>query len=156
VDKLIKALKHKNVDVRYWACKVLGEMQAGEAVIPIVALLEDKEWSIRSGAAYALGEIGDEAAGEALLENLEDPNEIVRKNVVIALGQIGDAKAIRSSSESALGDQSEWVRRYAAKSLEKIKEKGDEEVATDCSACGHLIEEAWKFCPGCGLDLSDS
>jgi HEAT repeat protein len=158
VDKLIKALKHKNVNVRYWGCKVLGEMQAAEAVAPIVKLLGDKEWSIRSGAAYALGEIGDESAGEALLDHLEDPNEIVRKNVVIALGQIGDAKAIRSSSEAALEDQSEWVRRYTAENLEKIKDKKIKSSSPEaaCEGCGFTVETVWKFCPGCGNELGEA
>lgn len=146
VPKLVKGLASKNVDVRYWACKVLGEMQASEAVLPIIELLDDKEWSIRSGAAYALGEMGDERAGEALLKHLEDPNEIVRKNVVIALGQIGDAKAIRSS-EAALGDKSEWVRRYAAESLEKIKDKKSDPASGGCGECGFAIQPGWRFCP---------
>lgn len=156
VEKLIEALANKNVDVRYWACKVLGEMQASEAVEPMIELLADKEWSIRSGAAYALGEIGDERAGEALLKHLEDPHEIVRKNVVIALGQIGDAKAIRSS-EAALDDKSEWVRRYAAETLEKIKDKkseGGEGAPDTCADCGSKAQPGWKFCPGCGSSLA--
>ena len=152
VGDLIRALDNQNVDVRYWASKVLGEMQAKEAVTPLIKMLEDKEWSIRSGAAYSLGEIGDERAAEALLKYLEDPNEIVRKNVVIALGQIGDSKAIKSS-ESALEDESEWVRRYAAETLEKIKDKKvDIEYAKKkhCKKCKAIVDPAWKFCAGCG------
>jgi HEAT repeat protein len=152
IPELIQALGADNVDVRYWASKVLGEMQAKEAVEPLIALLDDKEWSIRSGVAYSLGEIGDERAAEALLKHLEDPNEIVRKNIVIALGQIGDAKAIKSS-EAALDDESDWVRRYAAETLEKIKEKKvDTELAVKrkCGSCHVPIEEEWKFCPHCG------
>jgi HEAT repeat protein len=155
VGDLIRALAHGNVDVRYWSSKVLGEMQAKEAVEPLIRLLEDKEWSIRSGAAYSLGEIGDERAAEALLKYLEDPNEIVRKNVVIALGQIGDSKAIKSS-EQALEDESEWVRRYAAETLEKIKDKRlDQEYAKKkhCRKCKAVVEAAWKFCAGCGEAL---
>jgi len=152
VGDLIRGLRSANVDVRYWASKVLGEMQAKEAVDALVELLEDPEWSIRSGAAYSLGEIGDERAAETLLKYLEDPNEIVRKNVVIALGQIGDAKAIRSS-EQALEDESEWVRRYAAETLDKIKDKKVEMETSGkpkCSSCEAPIEAGWKFCPTCG------
>jgi len=155
VGDLIRGLGSSNVDVRYWCSKVLGEMQAKEAVDPLIKLLEDKEWSIRSGAAYSLGEIGDERAAEALLKYLEDPNEIVRKNVVIALGQIGDAKAIKSS-EQALEDESEWVRRYAAETLEKIKDKRvDIEYAKKkhCRKCRAIVDADWRFCPGCGETL---
>jgi HEAT repeat protein len=152
VGDLIRALKNDNVDVRYWASKVLGEMQAKEAVEPLMVLMEDPEWSIRSGAAYSLGEIGDERAAETLLKFLEDPNEIVRKNVVIALGQIGDAKAIRSS-EQALEDESEWVRRYAAETLDKIKDKRldmEQQGKKTCDTCRVQMDAGWKFCPSCG------
>lgn len=155
IADLIAALEHDNVDVRYWASKVLGEMQAREAVDHLIELLKDEEWSIRSGAAYALGEIGDDKAANALMKYLEDPNEIVRKNVVIALGQIGDAKAIQSSSQ-ALEDESEWVRRYAAETLEKLKEKKiDHQFAAGqtCADCRAKVEEAWKFCPFCGKEV---
>ena len=155
INELISALHHNNVDVRYWCSKVLGEMQAREAIDHLIGLLDDKEWSIRSGAAYALGEIGDDRAAEALMKFLEDPNEIVRKNVVIALGQIGDAKAIQSSTQ-ALDDESEWVRRYAAETLEKLKEKKiDHQLAAGqtCLDCRAKLEDAWKFCPFCGKDV---
>jgi len=69
---------------------------------------------------------------------------------VIALGQIGDGKIFRSS-ESALDDKSEWVRRYAAETLEKIKEKKVSDVPS-CEACGFELEAGWSFCPACGAE----
>jgi HEAT repeat protein len=155
IKPLRDSLNSEIIDIRYWCSKVLGEMQAREAVPDLINLLGDEEWSIRSGAAYALGEIGDESSAETLIKHLDDPNEIVRKNVVIALGQIGDAKAIHSSTD-ALEDESEWVRRYAAETLEKLKEKKiDNNIITGeiCSKCRGKLETLWKFCPFCGKEL---
>jgi rRNA maturation endonuclease Nob1 len=50
-------------------------------------------------------------------------------------------------------DESEWVRRYAAETLEKIKDKRvDIEFAKKkhCRKCRSIVDPTWKFCAGCG------
>ena len=79
VEPLIKALKGKNTDIRYWAAEALGKIGDRRAVEPLIEVLRDKEVSIQRHAALALGEIGDKRAIEPLIGALRDVDWYVRK-----------------------------------------------------------------------------
>lgn len=92
IGELIKDLRNDKWELRYLACKELGNRKAKSAVPDLITLLNDKNANVRSCAAYALGEIGDKRAVDPLVNAIADPNEWVRLQAVEALGKVGDSK----------------------------------------------------------------
>ena len=118
VKGLIKALKHKDEDVRYGAALAL--ISIGEpAVPPLIQALKDEDKNVMAGVA--LSSIGEPAV-PPLIQALKDENSNVRGTVVWALGRIGDARAVPPLIH-ALKDESEYVRMMAAVALQTIKAK---------------------------------
>src|SRR5438876_12039390 len=64
VPALVKSLKDKDPNMRYWAAQSLGSFgpEAEDAVPDLVEALSDEQKLVRMGAAYALGEIGQAEA----------------------------------------------------------------------------------------------
>ncbi|MCL1925777.1 MAG: HEAT repeat domain-containing protein [Syntrophorhabdaceae bacterium] len=73
--------------------ELVGELQLGEAVCILVAMLRDDARDIRRAAAYALERIGDERALEGLLDSIADHDSGVRKASVSALGALKKKEA---------------------------------------------------------------
>jgi len=71
VEGLIKALKHKDFEVRKNATDALGEIGDVRAIEPLIQALKDKGRGVQKYAAKALGEIGEPAV-EPLIEALKD------------------------------------------------------------------------------------
>jgi hypothetical protein len=92
VPSLVKTLKDKDPNMRYWAAESLGRYgpEAGTAVPDLVEALKDEDKMVRMGAAYALGEIGPAAAdaGLALKQALKDPAKEVRDAAARSLKRI--------------------------------------------------------------------
>jgi len=147
VRGLIKALDHKDKDVRERARESLGRI--GEpAVEPLIQALKDEPWYDAS-RTIALGLIGKPAvqpliqvlndedvrlrrgaaeAAEAvgpLIRALTDKDEVVRMSAASALGSIGDARALEPLIH-ALNDEEGSVRWQAAEALGNV---GDERAA---------------------------
>ncbi|GAI40205.1 unnamed protein product, partial [marine sediment metagenome] len=80
VEGLIKALRHKRVEVRKTAARALGEMGEERAVEPLIRVLNDSDESqiVWRRAAEALGNIGDERAVLSLTKSLEYYDDIGR------------------------------------------------------------------------------
>jgi HEAT repeat protein len=72
VERLIKALKHKDWKVRWKAAEDLGKIGDTRAVEPLIQALKDEDWQVRNNVAWALGEIGDARAVEPLIQALKD------------------------------------------------------------------------------------
>ena len=91
VKKLIKALQHKNSQVRRAAAGKLGEIgeDAKDAVPALTIALQDESRDVRTSAAGALGAIGISAidAVPALIKTLQNPE--VRWHAEEALTKIG-------------------------------------------------------------------
>ena len=66
VPHLTKLLTAGNEEVRNCSAVMLGAIGNPQAVMPLIAALEDPEANVRHGAAAALGEIGDCRAVPAL------------------------------------------------------------------------------------------
>jgi adenine phosphoribosyltransferase len=113
-----KALRSKNVDIRYWAVKVLGDLQAESWIGVFTELLKkDTSWSVRAASAQALGEIGDDSVSLDLVDALRDSSEYVKKNAMIALSRIGEVKEAQSNFSE------EWVQEFTREIFSDLKSR---------------------------------
>jgi HEAT repeat protein len=92
VPSLVKALKDKDPDMRYWAVQSLGHLghMAKPAVPALIEALHDENEMVRMGAAYALAELGPDAtdAVPTLQSALRDPEKQVRDAATYALKRL--------------------------------------------------------------------
>jgi HEAT repeat protein len=123
---LLKALRHKNGDVRIGAAVALGEMDppAIAAVPDLVKALEDQAVLVRRDAADSIGKMGRAAAAAvpALVKALADREADVRAAAAASLGEMGD-KAFGAAPAliKLLRDSDRSVRQNAARSLGTLK-----------------------------------
>jgi HEAT repeat protein len=127
VDSLIFKLfldKSTQIDLRYDAAGLLGELELKGSFEPLVAALQDltEPGSIRENAAYALGVLHDERALQPLLAALNDEDEDVRYWTANALGHLGNKLAVPDLIETLRHDNSDSVRRAAAYSLGELRD----------------------------------
>jgi HEAT repeat protein len=144
VPALTAALRHNDLEIRRRAVRVLGQLGgvAVEAVPELIAILTNtgskvtvtveqrtefslrKEVELRREAARALGRIGP-AASEvlpALIALIGGDNMWVSRSAIEALGDIGhDAVQAARPLAAALSHRDEFIRRAAARTLEKIR-----------------------------------
>lgn len=105
---------------RYFAAKLLGELRAGEAVQPLIRLLDAGDRVTRSSAADALARIGDRRAVPPLVERATGEGDVVSRAWAIdALGRLRDPRATRPLCE-LLTDHSADVRSAAAHALGQL------------------------------------
>ena len=79
LKRYIRALQHKDPDVRKSAARDLAIMGDPQAVEPLGRAMKDEDWSVRLNVAMALGVIGDQRAAEFLARALEDTDASVRR-----------------------------------------------------------------------------
>jgi HEAT repeat protein len=97
IQGLVRALHHKDADVRSRAADALSGMGDARAVEPLFAALEDREAEVRASAAVALGKLKDSSAVDALAVLLyQDSIHLVQLSAAEALGNLGDARAVPS------------------------------------------------------------
>lgn len=118
-EEHINNLKNENPDIRLSAAKALYVTGDGNAVEPLIEVLNDTEWTIRMNAAIALGQIGDKKAINPLIQLLDDENWKVRFCAAGALGEIGDDSAVLPLIQK-LNDNDPDVRERAAQALGDI------------------------------------
>ncbi len=103
---------------------------AGDAIGPLVKLLDDESPRLRAGAARALWvEYGRRAAPavDALSRCVGESDPELREYAILALGDIGPtAKAAVPALERALAEKDHDLRLTAAKALWQIEQKPDE------------------------------
>lgn len=132
-EELVRALRHRSVDVREQAARAVARLKASEgqlarytitdprAAQPLAMLLRDPDPVIRLGACRALGEIGDPRAARLLIERLEDGSNTVRRAAAEALGKAGTAEAVEPLVH-ALADRSPQVQAAAVAALGELKD----------------------------------
>ncbi|MCO4781266.1 MAG: adenine phosphoribosyltransferase [Candidatus Cloacimonetes bacterium] len=117
-EYLVEALDSGDNNIRYWAVKVLGNLQSQYQTERLADILKnDKSWSVRAAAAQALGEIGLESSNEVLVGALKDTSEYVRKNSSLALNKIREVKEVRAESSE------KWVDAYTYEVFANLKSK---------------------------------
>ncbi|MDI6718784.1 MAG: HEAT repeat domain-containing protein [Methanomicrobiales archaeon] len=119
VPRLIETLLYsEDMFARARAAEILGELQNGLAIEPLVEALADSHASVRENAAEALRKFGDMAV-DSLIDALGDRSETKRSYAAGILGRIGSEKAV-SALIAALQDENPDVRCYAGGSLSQI------------------------------------
>jgi HEAT repeat protein len=120
VSALIELLQSPDDAVRYSAAHALatsGKHDVTSAAQALMAALSDRADIVRSEAATSLGILVYAPAANHLRERLRvDPEPLVRASAAEALGDIRDTMSV-SELLSALQDEDEAVRAYAANSL---------------------------------------
>lgn len=151
VEGLIKALKHKDRDIREKAAKALGKIKGERAVETLIQALKDEGTWVRQEAAKALGKIKDKRAVRPLIQVLKDCRYEdaggVAEEAAEALGKIKDKRAVEPLVHAALHD-SEDVRKDAVKALTNIERERavmlfiealeDEDYEVGCNAAEAL------------------
>ena len=81
--------------IREAATLALGSMPAGDALDPLLALLQDSEYVVQCAAAQSLGMLGSEAGVPALCEMLKQQDQwgLLQGAILEALTKIKSAKA---------------------------------------------------------------
>ncbi len=115
---LIKALRHKNLDIQWQASGALAGLGT-EGMDHLLSALKTRNKDIRLGVIEALGEIRDPRAVEPLIGLLGDKDNEVRWEAALALGEIADPRAL-GPLEGALRDPDRYVRYGSAIALEKM------------------------------------
>ncbi len=119
VPRLIETLIYsEDMLARARAAEILGELQNGLAIEPLIEALSDPYASVRENAAEALRKFGDPAV-DSLIDALGDPSETKRSYAAGILGRIGSEKAV-SALIAALQDENPDVRCYAGGALSQI------------------------------------
>ncbi|MEM3341976.1 MAG: HEAT repeat domain-containing protein [Thermoplasmata archaeon] len=124
VPHLLKKLRVPQVGVKCAVIKILGELEAKDAVRPLmITPLVDSDENVRRVTAEALGKIGQREAVEPLLANLPHEEDSVKLAIVVALGRLKDPKAIDLLVKELDNPK---IRRAAADSLAKIGQEAAE------------------------------
>jgi HEAT repeat protein len=118
---LIRTLRDGSPKARFWAARILGEIQENRACRSLGDSLLDPDPDVRSAAAWALGSIADRSTAPIVETALRDPVWYVRAHAAEALGKIGDP-VMAAPLGSALQDRSWWVRKNALDALVRLGE----------------------------------
>jgi HEAT repeat protein len=100
-----------------WAVVRMGD----DALLPLIALLEDANPAARHHAAHVLSKIGDQRATGALINALQDSDAKVVLKAAHALGQLGAFEAI-PALVGLLGHENREVQTTLATTLEGFGE----------------------------------
>jgi HEAT repeat protein len=118
---LIRTLRDGKPKARFWAARILGEVQESRACRSLGDALLDPDPDVRSASAWALGSIADRSSAPIVETALRDPVWYVRAHAAEALGKIGDT-SMTSALADLLADRSWWVRRNALDALVRLGE----------------------------------
>lgn len=89
VEPLIQLLASKDLDARYGAAQILGDIGDERAIPALLSALGDEEIPVRFWAVDALGKFGDKGMVNAITAMLNDDSEVVQnmaKKVLIQMG----------------------------------------------------------------------
>ncbi len=123
IKSLLKLVVDKDHEVRIFAANLLGEIKAGEAVLPLIERLTDEDVNVRMAAAEALGKIGDPSAVTALGKAIND-EPWVAMAAIRSLGEIGGNKALDILYKTL------EITDYRGITFEAIEKAGDAQALT--------------------------
>ncbi|MEX2666881.1 HEAT repeat domain-containing protein [Candidatus Uabimicrobium amorphum] len=128
VPSLVNLLQDKNSDVRREASVALNEI-GEKALLSLIPLLRENIL-VRSQAVQILGKIGEKSSTVTpfLIPLLQEKDVGVRGFAAAVLGEIGRDAVF--SLILLLQDNNQYVKREAAKALEKMGEKAEKAVPT--------------------------
>ncbi|MBN8564351.1 MAG: HEAT repeat domain-containing protein [Leptolyngbya sp. UWPOB_LEPTO1] len=116
-SKIIKFLKHFDVDLRKSAVHALGKLSFNTSVPELLKLIEDPElcWN----AVEALNSFCSDSIIPELLQIIENSNRDTRRRAVAVLSKIKSALSMPTLL-SLVGDHDSFIRMYVAQALGNI------------------------------------
>lgn len=121
VERLIRALHHRDWHVRMDAAEALGILGDERAIPSLIDTLKDESRHVRREAAIALGTLGDKRAIEPLIQALRNEWDDSETSFVDAIERLGDKTSIQPMIK-AFKYRSKWVRGEEDESLGKIQD----------------------------------
>ena len=116
---LQKVLADESPRVRASAAVALADLQAHEAVEPLLHAVEDDDAGVRQMAMAALGEIGDARAVRRLEKAQSDKRPEMRYQAVIALSHLLDADELCAALQRGTSDDDFNVRYISLRLAEE-------------------------------------
>jgi len=125
VPALIKALGDRNIRVRAFSAKSLGDLADSSASAPLVTRVKkDDDALVRKNSALALGKIGNKKAVPVLIDALKgDESTDVRVATTESLAMLRDVSAVEPLYGALLDDKEVNVRIGCADALGKLGDK---------------------------------
>ena len=115
--EIVDKLSSRNMDVYYWATRILGSLKAECAVEPLIKILKEGDEERSEFAVAALGEIANKRASSSLIGLLDSDSWTIRKTASEALVNIGEPVlgqvCSAYSAENASDDMRYWCVRIA-------------------------------------------
>lgn len=126
IGYLLQAANDPDTSFRIKAIDTLGNMQAREAVSPLVQQLfmRDTDRNTKQHLLVALGKIQDPRATKPILDFLARGGDVaVRGNAIYALGEIGDKTALPPLEAIEKDGDDEALRTLARTAAQRIRTK---------------------------------
>jgi len=121
VERLIRALQHRDWHIRMDAAEALGTLADERAIEPLIECLKDESRHVRREAAMALGFLGDKRAIEPRIQALRGEWDDSETSYIEAIERLGDKTSIQPLGK-ACKYRSKWVRGEEDASLGKIQD----------------------------------
>ncbi len=121
IERLIRALQHRDWHIRMDAVEALGSMGDERAVPSLIECLKDESKHVRREAAIALGALGDKRAIEPLIHALKSEWDDSETPFIEAIEHLGERTSIQPLIK-AYKYRSKWVRGEEDESLGKIQD----------------------------------
>ena len=121
VERLIRALNHRDWHVRMDAAEALGTLGDERGIQPLIDTLRDESRHVRREAAIALGTLGDKRAIEPLIQALRNEWDDSETSFIEAIERLGDKTSLQPMIK-AFKYRSKWVRGEEDESLGKIQD----------------------------------
>jgi HEAT repeat protein len=121
VERLIRALQHRDWHIRMDAVEALGMLGDERGVPALIESLKDESKHVRREAAIALGTLGDKRAIEPLIHALKSEWDDSETPFIEAIERLGERTSIQPLIK-AYKYRSKWVRGEEDESLGKIQD----------------------------------
>jgi len=124
-EKCLADLNDPSPEVRRKAAYELSKLEDVKAIPHLIKALNDEDKRVRWRVAYSLedfGEMGTDEAYEALVSHLDVEKDWNVRRIIVMGMRHWDERAVEPLIKS-LGDESKYVRRYAAMTLGMKKAK---------------------------------
>ena len=120
-ETIIDAMSKGDQSLRVWAMQVAAERKLGDAVVPLISILQSSNEEMSGQAMTSLVAIGDPRAVSALagLADFKDYEELA--TIMEAVSAIGGTDAVEFLEFVASGHPSEDLRKRASQSVERIE-----------------------------------
>lgn len=121
IGPLLTKLRHAEPLSRAPAARILGAIQAREALEPLMEMLQrENDWLVRMWTASALGDMNDVSAFDLLVHVAQqDEKNRVRAAAVEAIAKLKQPKS-EEALKAALDDDDEGVRKAASEALSSL------------------------------------